>query len=204
MSLTMRLLAPNLEELTAINYGSRSSCRVIGSDQGHGQSNSHHLGFSSRIGFAWIENRSMARPLAKSLFVLLALGLWIFACTASQSDDDEFNLLNQQVQTLYKQGKYQEAIPLAEKAVELAKRVYGPEQRNTATRLNNLAELYQAMGDYPKAEPFLQEALRIRQKVLGPEHPDTAASLNNLALLYWATGEYAKAEPLDQEATRPL
>ena len=69
----------------------------------------------------------MARPLAKSPFVLLALGLWILACPASQSDDDEFNSLNQQVQTLFEQGKYQEAIPLAEKAVELAKRVYGPE-----------------------------------------------------------------------------
>ena len=74
----------------------------------------------------------MARPLAKSPFVLLALGLWILACPASQSDDDEFNLLNQQVQTLFKQGKYQEAIPLAEKAVEVAKRVRGPEHPDTA------------------------------------------------------------------------
>ena len=109
----------------------------------------------------------MARPLAKSPFVLLALGLWILACPASQSDDDEFKLLNQQVQTLFKQGKYQEAIPLAEKAVELTKRVYGPEQPNTAQSLNNLAVLYRVMGEYAKAEPLYQEALRIRQKVLG-------------------------------------
>jgi tetratricopeptide (TPR) repeat protein len=142
----------------------------------------------------------MARPLAKSPFVLLALGLWILACPASQSD--EFNLLNQQVQTLYKQGKYQEAIPLAEKAVELAKRVYGPEHPDTATSLNNLGKLYREMGEYAKAEPPLQEALRIRQKVLGPEHPDTATSLANLGSLYWAMGEYAKAEALDQEALR--
>ena len=144
----------------------------------------------------------MARPLAKSLFVLLTLGVWIFACSASQSDDDEFNLLKQRVQTLFKQGKYQEAIPLAEKAIELAKRVYGPEHPNTATSLNNLAELYDYMGEHAKAEPLLQEALRIRQKVLGSEHPDTALSLNNLAALYQDMGAYAKAEPLDQEALR--
>src|SRR5271166_2525219 len=144
----------------------------------------------------------MARPLAKSPFVLLALGLWILACPASQSDDDEFNLLNQQVQTLFKQGKYQEAIPLAEKAVELAKRVYGPEQPNTAKSLNNLAELYWRMGEYAKAEPLYQEALRICQKVFGSEHPNTAAILNNLALLYKDMGEYVKAEPLYQEALR--
>jgi hypothetical protein len=70
----------------------------------------------------------MARPLAKSPFVLLALGLWILACPASQSDDDEFKSLNQQVHKLFEQGKYQEAIPLAENAVELAKRVYGPQR----------------------------------------------------------------------------
>src|SRR5271165_490361 len=144
----------------------------------------------------------MARPLAKSPFVLLALSLWILACPASRSDDDDFNLLNQQVQTLFKQGKYQEAIPLAGKAVELAKRVYGPEHPNTAQSLNNLAVLYRVMGEYAKAEPLLQEALRIRQKVLGPAHPDTATCLYNLAVLYDAMGEYAKAEPLYQEALR--
>ena len=96
----------------------------------------------------------MARPLAKSPFVLLALGIWILACSASQSDEEELHLLNQQVLTLYKQGKYKEAIPLAEKAVELAKRVYGPEHPNTARSLDKLASLYQSMGEYAKAEPL--------------------------------------------------
>jgi tetratricopeptide (TPR) repeat protein len=146
----------------------------------------------------------MARSLTESPCVLLALGLLVLACPASQSDDDEFNLLNQQVQTLFKQGKYQEAIPLAEKAVELTKRVYGAEQPNTAQSLNNLAVLYRVMGEYAKAEPLFQEALRIRQRVLGPEHPFTALSLNNLAGLYQAMGEYAKAELLFQEALRIL
>ncbi len=136
----------------------------------------------------------MARPLAKSTFVLLALGLWILACPASQSDDDELNLLNQQVHKLFKQGKYREAIPLEEKAVELAKRVRGTEHPDTATSLNNLALLYKHINEYAKAEPLHQEALRIRQKVLGPEHSETATSLNNLAELYQDMGEYAKAE----------
>ena len=135
-------------------------------------------------------------------FVLLALGLWIFACPASQSDDDEFNLLNQQVQTLFTQGKYQQAIPLAQKAVEIAKRVYGPEHAGTATSLNNLGELYWAMGEYVKAEPLVQDALRIRQKILGPEHSDTALSLNDLGAVYWAMGEYGKTASLLQEALR--
>jgi tetratricopeptide (TPR) repeat protein len=144
----------------------------------------------------------MARPLTKSSFVLLALGLWTFACPASQSDDDEFNLLNQQVRQLFEQRRYQEGISLEEKAVKLAKRVYGLESPNTATSLNNLAAMHQDLGEYAKAEPLYQEALRIRQKVLGPEHPDTAISLSNLALFYQAIGETAKAEQLFQEALR--
>ena len=75
----------------------------------------------------------MARPLAKSPFVLLALGLWILACPALLAKDANPNALNKQVNQLIEQGKYQKAIPLAEKAVEVAKRVRGPEHPDTAT-----------------------------------------------------------------------
>src|SRR5260370_839508 len=144
----------------------------------------------------------MARPLAKSLFVLLALGLWILACPGSRAEDDDPTELNHQVDQLIEQGKYQEAIPIAERALEAAKRARGPEHPETADALNTLGLLLKKIRDYTKAEPLYQEALRIRQKVLGREHPDTAESLNNLALLYWAMGEYAKAEPPLQEALR--
>ena len=144
----------------------------------------------------------MTRPLAKSLSVLLAVGFWILACPASWAEDDDPNALNQQVTQLIEQGKYQEAIPIAERAVEVSKRVRGPEQPETVEALNNLGLLFQKIGDYAKAEPLYQEALRIRQKVLGPEDPDTATSLDNLADLYRDMNEYAKAEPLYQEALR--
>jgi tetratricopeptide (TPR) repeat protein len=144
----------------------------------------------------------MARLPAKSLGLLLALGLWILACPASLAQDDDPNVLNQQVNQLMEQGKYQEAIPVAERALEASKRARGPEQPETADALNNLGFLFNKIGNYAKAEPLLQEALRIRQKVLGPEHPDTASSLNKLAVLYQEVHDYAKAEPLYQEALR--
>ena len=134
--------------------------------------------------------------------MLLAIGLWILACPASLAERDDPKALNQQVKRLIEQGKYQEGVPIAERAVEVAKRVRGPEHSDTATSLNNLAALYREMGEYGKAEPLYQEALRIRQKVLGAEHPDTAQSLSNLAALYRVMGAYGKAEPLYQEALR--
>jgi tetratricopeptide (TPR) repeat protein len=99
------------------------------------------------------------------------------------ADEDDLESLNQVVDRLTEQGKYKEAIPIAERAVEAAKRTRGPEHADTATDLDKLGELYHYMGEYAKAEPLLQEALRIRQKVLGLEDLYTATSLNNLAEL---------------------
>jgi hypothetical protein len=114
---------PYLEEPTETDDGKVPALEA-GLDKEHARANLNRLDFSSGIGSSG-RNRFMGRPLAKSPFVLLALALWILACPTSQSDDDELNLLNQQVQALFKQGKYQEAIPVAEKFVEVAKRARG-------------------------------------------------------------------------------
>ena len=101
---------------------------------------------------------------------------------------------------LIEQGKYQEAIPLAARAVELAKRVWARITPRPPRALNNLGVLFHKLATTPKPYPYYQEALRICQEILGPEHPAMAVSLNNLAGLYQEMGEYAKAEPLYQEA----
>ena len=106
----------------------------------------------------------MARPLTKSPIVLFALGLLIFGSTATFVNDDDLEALNQRIAGLLKQGKYQEAIPLAEKAVDITRRLRGPEDTQTAASLNKLATLYYEIGEYAKAEPLYREALRIRQK----------------------------------------
>ena len=60
----------------------------------------------------------------------------------------EAEKLNQQVEQLYQQGKYAEAIPLAEKALAIQEKVLGKEHPDVATSLNNLAALYQSQGNY--------------------------------------------------------
>jgi CHAT domain-containing protein/Tfp pilus assembly protein PilF len=153
----------------------------------------------------------MVQTPAKGLVFLFALGLCLgegsisFAQNGNPSFDifrGYFDLigLSLKFRALYEQGKYQEAIPLAEKRVDLTERTLGAEHIATAASLNDLAVLYQAMGDYAKAEPLCQKVLQINQKVLGPDHADTAASLNNLAELYHNMGAYDKAEPLFQQA----
>jgi CHAT domain-containing protein/Tfp pilus assembly protein PilF len=106
----------------------------------------------------------------------------------------EANRLNGELAELYRQGRYQQALPLAQLIWEVRKQALGEEHPETLASLNNLAEMYAEVGDYARAEPLHLRALAIREKTLGPNHPDTAISLNNLAGLYESIGNYAKAE----------
>jgi tetratricopeptide (TPR) repeat protein len=110
--------------------------------------------------------------------------------------------LNDQVVVLYQQGKYAEAIPVAEEAVRAAEAAFGPDNARVATALNNLASLYEKQGRYAEAEPLYQRALRIDEKVLGPDHPGVATDLSNLATLYMEQGKFTEAEPIYQRALR--
>ncbi|MBI4750806.1 MAG: CHAT domain-containing protein [Acidobacteria bacterium] len=108
----------------------------------------------------------------------------------------EFNRLTTQITDLQNKGNLNEALPLAFQAVEVAERIFGPEDLVLADTLHDLALLLQEKGEYAKAEPFFVRAIAIQEKALGPDHPSVATTLNNLARLYQDTGEYAKAEAL--------
>jgi tetratricopeptide (TPR) repeat protein len=142
----------------------------------------------------------MVQMPAKWLVLLVGLGFLIGECSRAFAQNDDPGVLAQQIARLYQEGKYREAIPIAERLLSINKRVLGPEHPDTATSLNNLAGLYDEMGYYAKAESLFQQALHIWKKIGGPEHPYTAISLNNLALLYCHMGAYAKAEPFYQQA----
>ena len=97
---------------------------------------------------------------------------------------------------LARQGKYDEALPVALEAVRAAAATFGSTHSNVATSLNDLAQLYHKLGKYTEAELLLRRALAIYEKALGPDHLYLATSMNNLAKLYYDQGKYAEAEPL--------
>src|SRR4030067_1141488 len=114
---------------------------------------------------------------------------------AATAKSDEWETLNKEVQSLYRQGQYDRAVPLAKKALAVAEKTHGPDHPKVATSLNNLAELYRAQGQYTAAEPLSKRSLAIVEEALSPNHPDVATSLNNLAALYLAQGQYTAARP---------
>ncbi|HEX8129212.1 MAG TPA: tetratricopeptide repeat protein [Pyrinomonadaceae bacterium] len=115
---------------------------------------------------------------------------------------DESYPLTQQALKLRGEGKYGEAIPLAERALALAEQFdkldLPPETKISLVpgALNVLAEMNRAAGNYERAESLLRRALAMTEQQKGADDPALGAPLNNLATLYYQTGEYAKSLPL--------
>ena len=116
--------------------------------------------------------------------VLLALIVLALAQNALAAPDDDPGSLAQQVATLVDAGRYEEAIPIQKKLVEIATRTLGSEHPQTALTLSNLAFFYGRVGDHAKAETLYRQAIAIQQKVLGAEHLDAAVTLSSLGSFY--------------------
>ena len=104
---------------------------------------------------------------------------------------------------LQRAARYDEALPLAERALEIRERLLGTEHRDVAAAINSLAGIYTDRGEYVKAEPLYLRALAIREKALGKDHPDTATSLSNLAKLYLARGSRGGRTALQARSRHP-
>lgn len=120
----------------------------------------------------------------------------------SPQEEARLSSLAEKVGELYQSGKFAEAVPIAQECLALAEKALGPEHPESATHVNNLAELYRSTGDYAKAEAMFQRALKIDERALGLDHPNVARDLNNLALLYKSKGEYERVESLYQRALK--
>src|SRR5882672_11259327 len=94
---------------------------------------------------------------------------------------DEAERLNQEGVSLYRAGRYNEALPLAKRILEIRENALGPDHPEVAQSLNNLALLYATKGDYAQAEPLYQRGLGIREKALaqGQQLLQQAEQLSN-------------------------
>ena len=96
-------------------------------------------------------------------------------------------------------GRFDEAIPLYEKALADSARVRGDEHPDTLISRGNLAGAYYAAGRLGEAIPLFEEVLADHVRILGDEHPDTLTSRNNLAYAYDSAGRVGEAIALYEE-----
>jgi len=108
--------------------------------------------------------------------------------------------MNEQAITLNAQGKYAQAQPLLEKALEINRRLLTDDHPDTAESYHKLAYDLEYQGKYAQARPLYEKALEINRRLLSDDHPDTAESYNNVAVNLYDQGKYAQAQPLLEKA----
>ena len=128
------------------------------------------------------------RSYSSTLTFLLLILVVPLGCSTNQSD--EWEKLNQESLTLLDQGKYDRGVSVAQAAVQLAEKRFGPTSSETATSLNSLAALYRAQGKCAEMEPLYKRVLAIREKALGPDHPSVANDLKELPSVFLTLPAY--------------
>ncbi|MCA9309896.1 MAG: serine/threonine protein kinase [Phycisphaerales bacterium] len=96
-------------------------------------------------------------------------------------------------------GRYDEAGPVLEEALDITTRLAGRRSLASAGGMLNLGQFELARGDYDRAIPLHLEALQIRKDLLGSRHPLTLNALCNYGLVLLEAGQAEKAEPYLRE-----
>jgi len=107
---------------------------------------------------------------------------------------DEAAQLSRTVVKLFSEQKYDEALPLAKRALELRESALGSDHELVQAALLNLAELYTVMKKYGEAQKLVERLLKALEKSVGPDDPGAAILLDKLAFLAYVQRDFDKSE----------
>src|SRR5262245_40104031 len=106
------------------------------------------------------------------------------------------NDLDNRAKQLYKAEKYQDALPLARRVLELRELALGPNEDLVGTSAVNVAMLYKALKDDNNALTYFQQALGIVEKIYGPDHYRVGVCRFELAQIAIRQRRYDESRPL--------
>lgn len=109
--------------------------------------------------------------------------------------------LSSKVLKLYGERKFEEALPLAKRALELREKALSADHQLVINAQINLAEVYMALGKHRSAESPLQRAVA-SYRTADPNDVRLADILERLALLQYGMGETRKSESAYEESLR--
>jgi TonB family protein len=114
--------------------------------------------------------------------------------TGNSAELAEANRLSQQVVILYNQDKFDEALPLARRALEIREKALGRDHLLVGLALRNLASLYFGKKQYGEAARLYQRSMTLHEKALGANDPKVADVLDELGWSSYGSGDRGKAE----------
>jgi tetratricopeptide (TPR) repeat protein len=95
---------------------------------------------------------------------------------------------------LLKQARLRDAQTVLERAVVLARDLYGVRHPRLSDASNNLARVLQKLGDVSTAAAHFETALSIDRDIYGSADPRVAAVSNNYGMCLLATGKFDEAK----------
>jgi len=133
-------------------------------------------------------------------FSLLLTALLLVNFAFQQPPDDlpelkEAAALTESVVKLFNEQKFDEALPLAKRALQIREKLLPGNDLRLATSLSFLGDLYIVKRDYGAATPILQRVLKIREEQFGPDDPRLLTTLDRLAALYRSRRDFDRAVP---------
>src|SRR3569833_4725827 len=131
-----------------------------------------------------------ARTVAASIAGCIAG--WAAGPAAAVTDAERISA-NQQFRVAFDARKYEEALPLAQKVVDLTQEQYGKDARALVNPLTNLATVHYRLKDYPAAEKDYQSAVDILEKTAGTTDRQLLRPLQGLGSAHFAENEYVDA-----------
>lgn len=90
--------------------------------------------------------------------------------------------------------KYDEALPLAKRVVEMREHVLGPDHELVQRALLNLSEIYMSLKKYGDAQKVTERILSGYEKRSAPEDASAASILDRLAFLAYMQRDFARSE----------
>ncbi len=151
---------------------------------------------------ALVKEESDSKPFELKDTELLITTL-TYISSLSESAQQELAMawrLQDSIDSLQSQGKYNASADSAMKQLELLKHHLGDEHVDVAQSMSDLGLIRCEQGDYDGAVSLFREVLAMRQKLLGKEHPKVAESIGHIGAYHIYKEDYAEAERFMREA----
>jgi tetratricopeptide (TPR) repeat protein len=96
------------------------------------------------------------------------------------------------------EGNWKDSERFEIRSYEILDSLFGSDDQNTLTSMNNLAVTYERQGRLLEAADLNEKVLGARRRMLGEEHPETLTSMNNLAETYRGQGRLLEAADMHE------